>query len=505
MSEIVSGPGGMTWTIGACGCGRTTWTVDRGEVGALFAASCECGERRELRLVAGGVSTVAGCEIGVPSTAEHARDIAAHEKLTLSEKTARLVVASSPEEAKLGPSVIDRTFEWWMEQTLAPLAKEQAARDLADLKASELARQKGKAMTEALRSRDPVVSEWVNGGRIAGAPPSAKYEGILVPVYRLDDECIDIEPKERGQRPIGHVHGMPAPGSVARVSLDSGSVWLMRMASAEAQAARDIAALDPRCPTKTVAEVAAERGYALPAWHPETLVAAGKLVEVEIDWGPPLRRRVTIMDDDTPCDFHVEAFDQRAIDLGALVEVRLGRDCVYRVSLQERVRFEEVPCDIRVPVWPEHPPRAPDPLSVVRALPGVGGADCEFQPAVWHISYHGGPSPTVVRQAVRAAFPDVSFTVGRRDTPASSEADDGTLSNTDYALKKLAEKQAHAKTCATAELTEVAECAFGAQRYTARAELLARAEVAARLPDIRDEWDNLPDAEPEGIVPRGAK
>lgn len=27
----------------------------------------------------------------------------------------------------------------------------------------------------------------------------------------------------------------------------------------------------------------------------------------------------------------------------------------------------------------------------------------------------------------------------------------------------------------------------------------------SRLPDIRDEWDNLPDAEPEGIVSRGAR
>lgn len=43
-------------------------------------------------------------------------------------------------------------------------------------------------------------------------------------------------------------------------------------------------------------------------------------------------------------------------------------------------------------------------------------------------------------------------------------------------------------------------------RRVARAELLARMEASKpQPPDIRDEWDNLPDAEPEGIVVRGGR
>lgn len=42
----------------------------------------------------------------------------------------------------------------------------------------------------------------------------------------------------------------------------------------------------------------------------------------------------------------------------------------------------------------------------------------------------------------------------------------------------------------------------GIFREVARAELLSRAAERARLPDMRDDWDNLEDAEPVGIVPR---
>lgn len=42
-------------------------------------------------------------------------------------------------------------------------------------------------------------------------------------------------------------------------------------------------------------------------------------------------------------------------------------------------------------------------------------------------------------------------------------------------------------------------------RAAARAEMLARWSARAALPAMRDDFDNLPDAEPEGIVPRGAR
>jgi len=497
MSSVVPGPGGMTWTIGECGCGRTTWTVDRASAGALMSAVCECGERRELRLAAG--PSVAPPEPVTFTFAEFGSPLLERVKLG---PWRREVVASSPEGMKPGPSVIDRTFEWWMEQT----------RDLA--------------------------------------------------------------------------------------------------AEHKAQVQRDIAALDPRCPTKTVAEVAAERGYASdasvyirtgarsgksqqladavrahaeagglkvnapPAGWVAPVMGCGRLVEVMVDWGPPLRGRVTVMDDGA-CDFEVEHFDERTIPLGSQVEVRRGWDGVQRVFLQEREA---------------HPQSA---VGLLLAMPGVIEAEvrADRHTGAWHITYRGGPSPTVIRQALREAFPKQPFTVGRQGDAhpgtAASFMDaamsvPGVLScvilqpapgcvtvlyrgdvspaavrsaveeekpfgcsliverdreeyalplppapfgqfsvpspedfsdPTDYfrkqkalRLSKLAEAQAAAKTRTTAKLLHAAERHSNPSvRDIARVELLARAAEAARPPDIRDEWDNLEDVEPEGIVPRGAK
>ena len=321
---VVPGPGGMTWTIGECGCGRTTWSVRGGDgLGVLMVAECGCGERRELRLSTG------------PSVAT-------------------------------GPLEIKCTYD-----AVVP-SPAQHARDLADFEAFEVVRQKGAALADAAREEMLAQPSEREHQRRMQAERDA-YPGILVPVYRLDDERIDIVPKEPGQRPIGCTHGIPAAGAAVHVTLNSGGVWLMRMAgaaaeagdpvlserinsgriagappSAKAQVERDSAALDPRCPTKTVAEVAAEREFS-------------------------------------------------------------------------------------------------DPTDYFR------------------------------KQKARR-------------------------------LSKLAEAQAIAKTRPTAKLLRAAECHSNPLvRDIARAELLSRAAEAARPPDIRDEWDNLEDAEPEGIVPRGAK
>lgn len=449
MSSVVPGPGGMTWTIGECGCGRTTWTVDRASAGALMSAVCECGERRELRLAAG--PSVAPPEPVTFTFAEFGSPLLERVKLG---PWRREVVASSPEGMKPGPSVIDRTFEWWMEQT----------RDLA--------------------------------------------------------------------------------------------------AEHKAQVQRDIAALDPRCPTKTVAEVAAERGYGTPEGWVAPVMGCGRLVEVMVDWGPPVRGRVTVMDDDDALrDFDVEHFDERRVPLGSQVDVCRGRDGVQRVFLQER---------------DAHPQSA---VGLLLAMPGVVEAEvrADRHTGAWHITYRGGPSPTVIRQALREAFPKQPFTVGRQGdahpgtaasfmdaamsgcvtvlyrgdvSPAavrsaveeekpfgcsliverdreeyalpSPPAPFGQFSvpspedfsdPTDYfrkqkalRLSKLAEAQAAAKTRTTAKLLHAAERHSNPSvRDIARVELLARAAEAARPPDIRDEWDNLEDVEPEGIVPRGAK
>lgn len=61
---------------------------------------------------------------------------------------------------------------------------------------------------------------------------------------------------------------------------------------------------------------------------------------------------------------------------------------------------------------------------------------------------------------------------------------------------------ARAKRTSSAKLTRIAErSGVPAKREAARAELLARM-APPPLPDIRDEWDNLPDAVPDGIVSR---
>lgn len=71
----------------------------------------------------------------------------------------------------------------------------------------------------------------------------------------------------------------------------------------------------------------------------------------------------------------------------------------------------------------------------------------------------------------------------------------------------LSEREAQtiiAKHAPDADLTNTAETSPRVMfREVARAELLARIEARRpRVEDIRDEWDNLPDAEPSGIVQR---
>lgn len=48
-----------TWNPGQCSCGASGWTVDKGAPGSsdILTATCKCGERRTLRLVAPAVST----------------------------------------------------------------------------------------------------------------------------------------------------------------------------------------------------------------------------------------------------------------------------------------------------------------------------------------------------------------------------------------------------------------------------------------------------------------
>lgn len=68
----------------------------------------------------------------------------------------------------------------------------------------------------------------------------------------------------------------------------------------------------------------------------------------------------------------------------------------------------------------------------------------------------------------------------------------------------LAEKMKRRSEARLLRNAERADCTL--TRECARAELLARMEARKpRMPDIRDEWDNLPDAIDEGIVPRGAR
>jgi len=513
MSSVVPGPGGMTWTIGECGCGRTTWSVRGGKgLGVLMVAECGCGERRELRLSTGPGAVSGPLEI----------------QCTYDE------VVPSPEIASLlfGPSTIDREFSL-TRHTTGPAAEVVAS------------------LPEGMERGPSVIDRaW--------------------------------------QRAIDHAAALDEAFAVGR----------------------DIAALDPRCPTKTVAEVAAERGYASdasvyirtgarsgksqqladavrahaeagglkvnapPAGWVAPVMGCGRLVEVMVDWGPPLRGRVTVMDDGA-CDFEVEHFDERTIPLGSQVEVRRGWDGVQRVFLQEREA---------------HPQSA---VGLLLAMPGVIEAEvrADRHTGAWHITYRGGPSPTVIRQALREAFPKQPFTVGRQGDAhpgtAASFMDaamsvPGVLScvilqpapgcvtvlyrgdvspaavrsaveeekpfgcsliverdreeyalplppapfgqfsvpspedfsdPTDYfrkqkalRLSKLAEAQAAAKTRTTAKLLHAAERHSNPSvRDIARVELLARAAEAARPPDIRDEWDNLEDVEPEGIVPRGAK
>ena len=120
-----------------------------------------------------------------------------------------------------------------------------------------------------------------------------------------------------------------------------------------------------------------------------------------------------------------------------------------------------------------------------------------------------GCSLIVERDREEYALPSPPAPFGQFSVPSPEDFSDPT----DYfrkqkalRLSKLAEAQAAAKTRTTAKLLHAAERHSNPSvRDIARVELLARAAEAARPPDIRDEWDNLEDVEPEGIVPRGAK